>query len=172
MPLSELRTPRLHLVPATSEHLDFLAVLNGDPEVMRHTTGRPGSRPDTEAEWSRRLHERSDAERGLGYWIGLLDGHPVGWWGLGRDRADAEAGELGFRLARDHWRRGLGSEGARMVVEHGFSAVGLARVWAGTVSANAASRATLVRVGLDLTAEPVPGVLTYELSRATWSAQR
>ena len=172
MPPDVLTSDRLVLVPASAAHLPFLHRLNGDPEVMRHVSGTAGSPAETEVEWSRRLGPRSDAVRGLGYWVGHVDDEPVGWWGIGVDRADQAAGELGFRLAGDHWRRGLGTEGATAVLHHGFATVGLARVWAGTATANLASRATLSKVGLACTAEPAPGVLTFEATRDEWLAGR
>ena len=170
MPLDVLASDRLVLVPASAAHLSFLHRLNGDPEVMRHVSGTAGAPAQTEDEWSRRLGPRSDAGRGLGYWVGHVDDEPVGWWGLGVDRTDPTAGELGFRLGRDHWRQGLGAEGATALLRHGFTTVALARIWAGTVTANLASRATLAKVGLTWTAEPAPGVLTYEVTRGEWLA--
>jgi RimJ/RimL family protein N-acetyltransferase len=59
-----------------------------------------------------------------------------------------------------------------VLLDYGFNAVGLARIWAGTVSANTASRATLTKIGLTLISEPAPGVLTYEMSRDDWWSQR
>ena len=159
---------RLRLKPAAADHIDFFTELNGDPTVMEHITGEPMSRSQTESEWTRRLAARSATDRGLGYWTGYLDGEPVGWWGLGFQASQPDAGELGFRLKRRHWRQGLGLEGGRLLVEHGFGTVGVTRIWAGTVERNAASRATLSRLGLRCTDEPVPGVLTYEITYEQW----
>lgn len=130
------------------EDLGFFADLNADADVMVHVSGRPSTRAETEAEWGRRFGERSSIEEGLGYWIGLVEGQAVGWWGLGTAASAPGSGELGLRLQRAHWRRGLGTEGARTLVTHAFTALDVARVWAGTSTANAASRRTLARAGL------------------------
>jgi RimJ/RimL family protein N-acetyltransferase len=93
---------------------------------------------------------------------------PVGWWGIGRTDPQPSAGELGLRIRSAHWRRGLGTEGVRVLLDHAFGDRGLARIWAGTASVNTASRRTLEAVGLRQTDEPFPGVLTYEITRSEW----
>lgn len=172
MALNALRGPRLELVPACPSHLDFFSTLNSDADVMWNISGRPSSRSETEAEWSRRLGRRSAEDRGLGYWTGLLDAQPIGWWGLGFNEPNPGEGELGFRVQREHWRQGLALEGSRLLVEHGFTATAVTRIWAGTVTSNTASRATLSRLGMECIDEPLPGVLTYELTLDTWLARR
>ena len=168
MALGELRGSRLRLLPASPDHMDLFAELNSDPAVMRHVSGRPASRIETETEWKSRLGSRSAVHRGLGYWTGYLDSQFIGWWGLGFQDAHEDAGELGFRIQRRHWRRGFGLEGARLVVEHGFAEARINRIWAGTVTANEASRATLSRLGMVCTDEPAPGILTYEVTLMQW----
>lgn len=159
---------RVRLVPADPGHLEFFRRLNADEQVMRHVSGRPCVESETDAEWARRLGPRSSTGRGLGYWTGFLGGHPIGWWGLGYHAERPEAGELGFRIMQGHWRQGLGVEGARLVLRHGFCTAGVTHAWAGTSSANAASRATLASLGLACVDEPKPGVLTYEISCGEW----
>jgi RimJ/RimL family protein N-acetyltransferase len=168
MSLPVLRGLRLELTAATSDDLDFLAALNSDPEVMAHISGGPATRLQTEKEWSRRLGERTAVEAGLGYWIGSVDGEPIGWWGLGHTATEPDAGELGFRLSRAHWRRGLATEGAYAVLRHAFVDRAVLRVWAGTSTANLGSRRTLAAAGLACTGEPFPGVRTYDVTAAAW----
>jgi RimJ/RimL family protein N-acetyltransferase len=171
MSLPTLRSLRLELFAATADDLDFLAALSSDPEVMAHVSSGPATRSQTENEWSRRLGERSAVEAGLGNWIGHVGGEPIGWWGLGRTDAEPGAGELGFRVSRAHWRRGLATEGVHALLRHAFVDCGVVRVWAGTSTANVGSRRTLAAAGLTCTDEPFRGVLTYEVSRDGWRSR-
>jgi RimJ/RimL family protein N-acetyltransferase len=87
--------------------------------------------------------------------------------------------DLGYRLLRRHWGKGLASEGARELVRYGFDDVGLDRIIAQTITVNAASRAVMERVGLNFVrtfpssmTAPVEGIeqgeVEYELTREQW----
>jgi hypothetical protein len=90
---------------------------------------------------------------GLGFWVGFVGDAFVGWWILeppqrpDQGPVDGQA-ELGYRLLRRWWRRGLASEGARELTRHGFEDLGLDRIFAETMAVNTASRATMASVGL------------------------
>jgi RimJ/RimL family protein N-acetyltransferase len=183
MPQPTLRTDRITLVPLADEHLEWEVELDSDPEVMRYLGGRASTRDEVEASHARRLAAAQTVD-GLGFWIGLLGEAFVGWWILqpahGPDQPDDPGvADLGFRLLRRHWHKGLASEGARELVRYGFGDVGLDRIIAQTMTANAGSRAVMERIGLTYVrtfrtsvSEPVEGSedgeVEYETTREQW----
>lgn len=76
--LPPLSTDRLRLRPVTHDDLELLVGLNADPAVMTYVRGRAATREETVAEWRQRWERQSDADRGLGYWVGFDDGGFVG----------------------------------------------------------------------------------------------
>jgi RimJ/RimL family protein N-acetyltransferase len=86
--------------------------------------------------------------------------------------------DLGYRLLRRRWRKGLAPAGARELVRYGFDDVGLERI-AQTLSVDAGSRAVIERAGLSYVRTfpssitlPVEGVeqseVEYEMTREQW----
>jgi len=75
----------------------------------------------------------------------------VGFIGLFVPEFDAHftpAVEIGWRLAFEHWGRGLASEGARVVVEYAFQTLGLDSIVSFTVPANLRSRRVMEKLGM------------------------
>lgn len=148
-----VETERLWLRRFTDDDADNLVELDADPEVMRYITGGRA----TPAEEIRDevlpaflgYHERGDA---WGFWAAVekTTGTFIGWFHLrprpGEDPPDEP--ELGYRLRREAWGRGLASEGARALVERAFRDHGAHRVHASTMVVNAASRRVMERAGL------------------------
>ena len=178
-----LRTDRLLLEPLSDAHLEVEVELDGDPLVMRYLESRPRTREEVLARHRSRLALPEHAP-GLGFWVGSVDGDPVGWWLLdvperpGQGPAEGQA-ELGYRLLPRWWRQGLATEGARELVRHAFADLGLRRVFAETMAVNAGSRAVLAAVGMRYVRTfhedwdtPLPGAehgeVEYELTREDW----
>ena len=98
---------------------------------------------------------------------------------IGRMPQQRDVADLGYRLLRRHWHRGLASEGARELVRYGFDDVGLDRIIAQTMTVNAGSWTVMERIGLtyvrtfptSMTA-PLEGVeegeVEYEMTREQW----
>jgi RimJ/RimL family protein N-acetyltransferase len=166
-----LTTARLRLEPLRPEHAELLVELDSDPEVLRHIFGRALSREESLATLPLRLDPAAD-ERGLGMWVGFEETASgpafAGWWCLLLD-PDPTTAELGYRLPRSAWGRGLATEGARAMLDHGFGALGLASVWAETRTTNVASQHVLAKCGLHFVSEVRRTVLRYEVGRGTRS---
>ncbi|MGC3863258.1 GNAT family N-acetyltransferase [Micromonospora chersina] len=180
-----LETARLRLRRLTMADVDDLVELDSDREVMRFlTNGRPTPADTVRNEQLPRLLARYDSHPGLGRWAALDrgTGEFLGWLALDPSD-DGSEGELGYRLRRAAWGRGLATEGSRALVRHAFDVVGVRRVWAETMAVNDRSRAVMVRAGLrhvrtfHLTFDdPIPGTehgeVEYELRREDWPGVR
>jgi RimJ/RimL family protein N-acetyltransferase len=152
--------------------VDSLVELDGDPEVMRFLTkGKPTPRDIVVGEVLPRL--LAEYESGFGRWAALADGVFVGWFGL------RPGGELGYRLRRAVWGRGLATEGSRGVVAYAFTELGVPRVWGRTMAVNVASRRVLVKAGLryvrtfhEVFDDPIDGTefgeVEYAVTRGEW----
>jgi RimJ/RimL family protein N-acetyltransferase len=143
-----LQTRRLLLRRPQADDLADIAALHGDPEVMRFIDdGRPVPREvvrDRDLGWL-----TADYGPGRGYWIAVErdTGLVIGWFGLRPLPDRPEVLELGYRLRRHAWGRGLATEGARLLLRHAFQS-GAARVFATTMTVNQASRRVMVKAGL------------------------
>lgn len=184
-----LETDRLVLRRFVESDVDNLAELDSDPEVMRFLTGgRPTPRERIRDEvLPRRIAEYQRFPR-LGLWaaISRSSGEFEGWFALAPPKgADADRGadeaELGYRLRRAAWGRGLATEGSQALVRKAFAELGLRRVWAETMAVNTRSRGVMEKAGLRHVRtfhldwdDPIEGVehgeVEYELRREDWAA--
>ena len=192
MPQPLLRTDRLLLVPLADEHFDLEVELDSDPEVLRYITGRARTRDEVAESHARRMGLAAKVD-GLGFWMAFRAGGgdsaaPAGdFVGLmmlppahGPDEPDDPAvADLGYRLLRRHWRKGLASEASRALLRHAFDTVGQARVIAQTMAVNTGSRAVMEAVGMRYVRtffpaydDPLPdadlGEVEYEMTREMW----
>lgn len=185
-----LRTGRLLLVPLADRHLDLEVELDSDPEVLRYITGRARSRDEVAASHAQRMALAGRVD-GLGYWMAFESeredhGAFAGLMMLppahGPDQPDDPGvAELGYRLPRRCWRRGLASEASRALLAHAFDTVGQHRVIAQTMTVNAGSRGVMAAVGMRYVRtfhpswdDPLPdadrGEVEYEITREMWRA--
>ena len=148
--MHELETERLLLRRWRPGDRTPFAVLNADPEVMRHFPAPLTRREsDTFADLIEALMEAD----GWGLWALEVraTGDFVGFTGLARPRFEAPftpAVEIGWRLARPAWGRGYASEAARAAAAFAFEQVQLDEIVSMTVVANERSRAVMRRLGM------------------------
>lgn len=150
-----LQTPRLCLRRVTPAHVDDLVALDADPDVMRYINGgEPTTRAQCEADVLPRMLAWDDHPYGFlaAYAEGTAarPGSPgfLGWFHLRPSVADAAILELGYRLRRAAWGRGLATEGARALLEHAFVTLDQPAVDACTRPDNAASIAVMTKCGM------------------------
>lgn len=145
-----LETERLILRRYNRDDLDRLDRLNSNVEVMRYIgDGSLRTREQTLASIIRtqRVYELFP---GLGFWI--AEEKPkrkfVGVFALIYIPQTVEV-EVGYRLAKSAWGRGLATEGASALVRYGILELGLDRVVGLTHPDNAASQNVLMKSGLE-----------------------
>jgi RimJ/RimL family protein N-acetyltransferase len=125
-------TDRLHLRRPRPTDADAFAAINADPEVARYVspTG-PLARAESDL-LLRKMIEHWD-DHGLGLWMVQLreTGELAGFAGLahpGTLPALASEIEVGWRLGRAFWDRGLATEAGREAVRAGFEEHGARRL--------------------------------------------
>jgi RimJ/RimL family protein N-acetyltransferase len=161
--VDEWVTERLRMRPFAPDDVEHLVALNADPEVMRYLTGGEALPRDAIV---RDVLPSYIAPRGH-----------IGWFSLRpRVPGPADEAELGYRLIRAAWGRGLATEGASALIAKGFGELGLMRIFAETMAVNVASRRVLEKAGLTYVrtyhqqwAHPIPGTehgeVEYEIRR-------
>lgn len=143
-----IETTRLLLRPFTPDDLDSFAALNADPEVMRYIgDGKPQSKDQTEMRLNAVLDHWKQHGFGLFTAIEKASGDFVGFCGLKYLDTSSEI-EVGYRLAKKFWGRGLATEGARASLRYGFETLGLDRIVAVAQPANTASCRVIEKIGL------------------------
>ena len=182
-----LDTPRLILRQFSENDVDNLFNLNSDPAVMRYLTGgRPTPREEIRDQiipFHLAVYGRLDR---LGTWAAESSstGEFLGWFHFrpGPD-SDITNIDLGYRLRRPAWNHGYATEGSRALINRGFIELGVERVFAHTMTLNAASRHVLEKSGLTLVGTSPydgpfeiegaeQGQVEYALTKAEWEADK
>ena len=111
-----LATERLYLRQFGPGDARLLFELDSDPEVMRFITkGEPTPLAKIENEILPRVLGYYRKSPTQGVWAAcLVNGDEyIGWFHLRPDKITPEEMELGYRLKRSAWGRGLATEGSR-----------------------------------------------------------
>lgn len=145
-----LQTPRLLLREWSPADRSPFASLNADPAVMEHF---PSTLTREESDSLALRIERHFEEHGFGLWAMELKGEAafIGFTGLLVPSFEAPftpCVEIGWRLARPYWGRGLATEAAREVLRFGFTQLDLREIVSFTVPDNLRSRGVMEKLGM------------------------
>jgi RimJ/RimL family protein N-acetyltransferase len=181
-----LATPRLILRRWRETDRPPFALLNADPAVMAFFPALLS--PEESDRFIERIEVHFD-RYGYGLWAAELRESPgcigyIGLWMLSFKAHFTPAVEIGWRLAAEHWGRGLPTEGAREVLRFGFEEAELKEIVSCTAVANIRSRRVMEKIGL--THDPRddfdhPGLpeghplrrhVLYRLRREAWLQER
>jgi [ribosomal protein S5]-alanine N-acetyltransferase len=147
-----LETERMVLRKMDTSDVDDLMGIFSDPVAMRHY---PATKSRAEAEeWVRRMLA-SYRDHGFGQWVAILkkSGEFAGQCGLTVQEVEGRQEiEIGYLFLQRFWGRGLATEAARAVRDHGF-ALGYRRLVSLIDPGNLASRRVAEKTGLTLEKE-------------------
>lgn len=140
MSVIRLTTPRLVLRGLVPEDAENIVALDADPAVMEFLDPEGPTTLVEAAEFIVYVNEKFQGDRG--FWAAEEGGRFIGWFHL-RPARDTGETELGYRLRRDAWGRGLATEGSRALVELAGE-----RVIARTMLINVRSRRVMEKLGM------------------------
>jgi RimJ/RimL family protein N-acetyltransferase len=177
--MAVLQTTQLTLSPCQPSDVTDFVDLELDPEVMRFLNGGyPVDRARADPDASFLMPDGTEPY----VWTArrTANGAFVGWFCLWPEK-EALA-ELGYRLRRAEWGRGLAAEGASALVDWGFASGGYEKIVATTMAVNRASRRVMEKIGMAHARTvsidfPAPiaggedGEVWYELTRSEWSGR-
>ena len=136
-----LETERLILREFTTDDVDNLVELDGDPDVMLYINGgRATPREEIATDYLPAF--LAYYERGRAF---------LGWFHYrpGEGCADDEP-ELGYRFRKSAWGKGYASEGSIALINRGFAEFDVRRVVASTMVVNTGSRRVMEKAGMRL----------------------
>ncbi|NDY91054.1 GNAT family N-acetyltransferase [Ideonella livida] len=147
-PQIRLQTPRLLLRPLQPTDAPALWAIYADAEFMRYWS----SPPWTSLAQAQRLIEGDLKEMAAGEHVRLglflrTTQALVGTGSLFHLHHACRRAELGYGIARPHWRRGLMHEGVGALIDWAFGPLGLHRLEADIDPRNLASAASLRKLG-------------------------
>jgi RimJ/RimL family protein N-acetyltransferase len=146
--------------------------------------GRPTPRHEIENEVMPAFLGYYERFAGYGFWAAVetSTGRFVGWFHLRPAEGAPDEVELGYRLRRSAWGRGLATEGSRALIHKAFTELGVQRVFASTMVVNVASWRVMEMAGLRFVRtfhQPWPdyiegeeeGDVEYALVRSEWEQE-
>jgi RimJ/RimL family protein N-acetyltransferase len=172
-----LVTPRLVLRAWEDRDREPWRAINADPDVTRYIgDGRPRSADESDESIER--FRRLWRDDGFSFWAveERAAGRCVGFCGMQPVPGGSGRIEIGWRLERAAWGRGLATEAALPTRDWAFDQLGLHRLVALFQHPNVASRRVMEKLGMtldgdELNLEGIP-IRVYALERREWARMR
>lgn len=172
-----IETERLIMREFTEGDASDLFELDSDPEVHRFLGNNPIKHIDTCREVIRTVQGQYE-NHGIGRWAVVLkeSNEMVGWSGLKYETSLKEKGpyyDMGYRLKRKHWGKGIATETALESLKYGFETMNLNLINAGAHINNNASNHIIKKIGFQFVEEIMwedDPCNWYELFKTNWQS--
>ncbi len=142
-----LETPRLILRRFAESDTDAIFAMRRDAEIMRFIRAPQTNREET-LSWLRLVSSKWEEEKiGFCAVIEKAANEMIGWCGLWKLKETSEV-EVGYAIARKHWKKGFASEAAEAFLQYGFDELNLKEIVAVAHPENQASQSVMKRLGM------------------------
>ncbi len=143
-----LESERLYLKQFTDNDVDNLYRLNSDADVMKYI-GPPITDRHIIEKRLRGIAEYYAKHPGLGVWAGFEKASDkfIGFYELAHLDNTAEI-EVGYRLLNEFWGKGYATEMTKVLIDYGFTTVGLDKIVGISHHGNIPSQNVLLKSGL------------------------
>lgn len=168
-----LKTDRIILRQIEEQDWELLQELDSDPEVMRYLShGVPSPAPEIDRALNIMLGFKQKFKGELGFWIALdlASQSFIGWFHLRPLKAfpdDIDKLEIGYRLKKKYWGKGLATEGAKALLDLAIKR-GTSEVWAHTMLGNTGSSNVMKKIGLQFHREELYEAYPGPDKRCVW----
>ncbi|MDF1695317.1 MAG: GNAT family N-acetyltransferase [Saprospiraceae bacterium] len=147
-----LETDRLIIRNVEEKDIQGIFELDSDIEVHKYLGNRPIQTTQDAASIVKYIQDQY-SNNGLGRWA-VIDKNTnefIGWSGLKFEtevRNDMDYYDLGYRLKRKFWGRGIATETSMIALKYGFQDLKLDSIYAGAHVENIGSNKVLEKVGM------------------------
>jgi ribosomal-protein-alanine N-acetyltransferase len=160
-------TARLVLRQFTLDDAPLIYQLNQDPEVVKYVHEPPLTSVEQAEEIIANIIMPQYPNK-LGRWsINLKENNAfVGWCGL-KYRADLDEIDLGYRLMKSYWGKGIATEAASQTLQYGFQNLNLKTIIGKAHIDNLASIGVLEKIGMNFIANSIEDACPIKIYSAT-----
>ncbi|MGV6862223.1 MAG: GNAT family N-acetyltransferase [Putridiphycobacter sp.] len=173
--LAQIETERFILRPLKLSDVDGIFKLDSDPDVHQYLGGNPIKTLD-QAKHIIETVQSQYQSHGIGRWaIEDKNTHEfMGWSGLKLEdkvRPNLTYYDLGYRIIKDHWGKGIATETAQAALQFGFETLKVNEIFAAADVANLGSNTVLQKIGMKFIEvfdyEGIP-INWYGFSKSDW----
>ena len=150
-----VETERFYLREVLENDIDGFFELDSDPEVHRYLGNKPISDKNKLLDLIRYIQQQY-FENGIGRWA-IVDKQTnefIGWCGLKLVKETinnkSDYYDLGYRLIRKYWGKGIATETAKASIDYGFNVLKLNEIIGAIHCENKASNNVVKKLGFEL----------------------